>query len=253
MKIHPVAVNTFKEAIRDKILYVILVFSILTIGSVWLINPLSLGEFEKITKDLGLASISFFGLLISVFVGTRLVYEEIAKKTLYTILPKPVERWEFIIGKYFGLVLVLLLTIAVMTIFFFLITFFNIGEMDFNLLSAIFLTFIELGVITAIAVFFSSFTSPILSAIFTIGIFIAGHLSRDLNALAKMTESTATVVVCKILYYILPNLSNFNVRGEVVHHVPITLEYVLLSVLYGLLYCSIVLIVSIQIFKRKNF
>jgi len=253
LKIHPVAVNTFKEAVRDKILYVILVFSILTIGSVWLINPLSLGEFEKITKDLGLASISFFGLLISVFVGTRLVYEEIAKKTLYTILPKPVERWEFIIGKYFGLVLVLLLTVAVMTIFFFLITFFNIGEMDFNLLSAIFLTFIELGVITAIAVFFSSFTSPILSAIFTVGIFIAGHLSRDLNALAKMTESTATGVVCKILYYILPNLSNFNVRGEVVHHVPITLEYVLLSVLYGLLYCSIVLIVSIQIFKRKNF
>lgn len=253
MKIHPVAVNTFKEAVRDKILYVILIFSILTIGSVWLINPLSLGEFEKITKDLGLASISFFGLLISIFVGTRLVYEEIAKKTLYTILPKPVERWEFILGKYFGLMLVLLLTVTVMTIFFFLITFFNIGEMDFNLLSAIFLTFIELGVITAIAVFFSTFISPILSAIFTVGIFIAGHLSRDLNALAKMTESSATNVVCKILYYILPNLSNFNVRGEVVHRVPITVEYLLLSVLYGVVYCSIVLIFSIQIFKRKNF
>jgi ABC-type transport system involved in multi-copper enzyme maturation permease subunit len=238
---------------RDRVLYVLLLFGVLSMASGIIIGPLSLGEAPKISKDIGLAAISIFGVLIAVLIGTKLVYEEIEKKTVYLIVPKPLERWQFLLGKYLGLMGLLAVMVLILAAVFELYVFASEGAFHLHLLKAVMLTYFELAVVTAIAMLFSTFATPVGSGVFTFAMFFVGHVTRDLRALGELSKSGAVKTFTSFAYYILPNLSNFNIRGEVVHGVPVPWSQIAYAVTYGLIYTMIVLALSMVIFQRRDF
>jgi Cu-processing system permease protein len=219
----------------------------------------------KIIKDLGLAAISLFGLFIAVFIGVSLVWKEIERRSIYCVLAKPVRRSEFIAGKYAGLVLTLAVNVAVMTMAFYLV----LGYMawtespefrrawsapatDPRLLVAIGLIFVELMVVTAVALFFSTFSTPMLSAALTIAIVVIGHLSEELARLSEPGSSEMVRLLTIGLYHLLPDLSAFDVKSPVVHGLPIPAGFVLVSVAYGALYISGLLAAAMLVFSRRD-
>jgi ABC-type transport system involved in multi-copper enzyme maturation permease subunit len=261
-----IALNVFKESVRDKVLYNLVFFAVLLIGASVLLSQLTAGQELKIIKDLGLAATAIFGLFIAVFIGIGLVSKEVERRSIYSLLAKPLRRHELITGKYAGLVLTLLVNLSVMAVALYLV----LGYMswteseDFKrgweapatdpaILKALFLIFVELMVVTAIALFFSTFSSPILSASLTFGLYIAGHFSTELGNFATIVKSDAVGILARGLYYVLPNLAAFDVKAEVVHGQPIAATYVLLTTAYGAAYIGILLLGAIVIFSRRDF
>lgn len=252
-RLYGIALNTFREAVRDKVLVTLLVFALLVMGSAKVIQPLAMGEEAKVVKDLGLSAVALFGVLISVLVGGRLVYKEVDKRTIYIVLAKPVRRWEFILGKYLGLMAVLVASMAVMTVGFYVMLLATGVKPSAYLLLAVLMTAVELAVLTGVAIFFSTFVTPIASAVFTFAVYFVGHLTRDLRLLAAMSPSPLVKVVSQVLYYVLPNLANFNIRGEVVHDVLLSPAVLGTSVAYGLVYAAVMLLIAVLVFNRKDF
>jgi ABC-type transport system involved in multi-copper enzyme maturation permease subunit len=259
VKVWAVAWNTFREAIRDKILYNLVFFSLLIMGVSTYLGDIALGKSTKVIQDVGLASMSVFGLLIAIFVGIGLVYKEIQRRTIYTLLAKPISRGQFLVGKYFGLLMTITLNVLVMSaVLFALLLLYsdsNIVDTGVNweVGKAIFLILIELMLITAVAVFFSTFSTPTLSAMFTLGVYLIGRFSSDLVALSEHSENVVLKYVTLILHYLLPNLEKFNVKGLVVHWVPISNEYMVRSTVYGMTYILFLMAVAVLIFKRRDF
>jgi ABC-type transport system involved in multi-copper enzyme maturation permease subunit len=252
-RITVIALNTFKENLRDKILFNLVIFGLLLIGSSILLSTLTLGEQAKIIKDIGLASISLFGTLIAIFVGIGLVSKEIERRTIYTIIAKPLPRYMFLLGKYFGLALTLFVNIAIMVVGFFLILLLGHMVPDSGLMEAILLIFVELLVLTAVAVMFSTFTTPTLSATFTLAIYVIGHLTDGLKALAGKLPQGLTKSLLDLLYYTLPNLSNFNIKGQAVHGIPVEPSYLFGAVGYGVTYGAGILVLACVIFQHRDF
>ena len=252
MKIIALTINTFREAIRDKVLYSLIFFAVLMIGLSVILDNLTIGEPTKIIKDFGLASIEIFGVLIAIFVGIGLVYKEMERKTIYNILSKPIHRYQFIIGKYLGLTLTLLVEVLTMSIALFCILYFYEGKIAVALLPAIGMIFITLMIITAFALLFSSFSTPILSGLFTLSFFLIGHLTPDLLELGKKADSQSLHYLTKALYYIIPNLEYFNLKGQVVHQVALEKGYLFFALLYGLLYIAIILLISMVVFQNRD-
>lgn len=252
-RVSGVALNTFRESVRDKVLVTLVAFAVLVMGSARVIQPLALGEEAKVIKDLGLSAITLFCVLISILMGGRIVYKEIEKRTIYIMLAKPVRRWEFILGKYLGLMAVLVVSLVVMTAAFYVILLIlGIGA-PLYLLLAVLMTFCELAILTAVAVLFSTFSTPITGAVFTFAVYFVGNLTRDLKLLAAMSPSVVVKVVSQFLYYVLPNFSNFNIRAEVVYGAALDPDALLLSGLYALVYTATLLLISAAIFNRKEF
>jgi len=251
-RVWAIASNTFREAIRDRILYLLLVFALFFIAFAQILSLLTVGSEEKIIKDLGLASISLFGVLTAIFIGVSLVSKEIERRTIYTIVSKPIHRYQFILGKYCGLVLTLLVNTAVMTFWFYLILGLK-GFADPRLLLAVWLTFLELLLVTALALLFSSFSTPLLSTLFTLSLYLVGHLTWSLSLLRERVTSPAGRWVCSALYFLLPNLEIFNVKGEVVHGSALPPHLLFWAFLYLLGYGGVVLTVASVIFQRKDF
>jgi Cu-processing system permease protein len=252
-RIRAVALNTFRESVRDRVLLTLIIFAVLVMGASRVIQPLALGEESKVIKDMGLAAIALFCVLIAILVGGRLVYKEVEKRTIYIILSKPVRRWEFILGKYFGLLGVLVISLVVMTACFYLVLLVLRAGTPLSLLLAVLMTFFELTVLTAAAVLFSTFATPITGSVFAFGIYFVGHMARDLKMLAAMSPSPVVKVVSLALYYILPNLSNFNIRGDVVHGAMLDPMALVLSAVYAVVYSSVLLLLSAAVFSRKEF
>jgi ABC-type transport system involved in multi-copper enzyme maturation permease subunit len=261
-----VAINVFRESVRDKVLYGLVVFAVLLISMSYLIGELTAGQDLKIIKDLGLASIAVFGLLISVFIGIGLVWKEVEKRSIYTLLSKPMRRGEFIVGKYCGLVLTLFVNVAVMTAAFYAV----VGYMgwaatpvvragwpapaaDPAMLGAIVLIMIELMLVTAIALFFSTFSSPFLSAMLTVGLWVIGHFGDDLRNIGSVVGSPVAASVARGLYYVLPDFSVFDVKAQIVHGQHVPLAYIGLTALYGLAYLALVLAGAVAVFSRRDF
>ncbi|RMF97186.1 MAG: hypothetical protein D6734_02655 [Candidatus Schekmanbacteria bacterium] len=252
MKILVIAFNTFKEIIRDRVLYNIIIFSLLIIFSAVLLGRLSIGEHSKIVEDIGLSAIEIFALLISIFIGITLVYKEIDKKTIYTILAKPVKRYQFILGKFIGLVAIILVNIVVMSTVLMVISWSISGIFKFQLLQAVFLIFFEMIIITAVAILFSSFTTPFLSTLFTLAIFIIGTATTDIKNLSKKA-SLPLRILAETLYYILPNLDNFDVKMQAVYGQNINSSFLIWSVCYALLYSVLIVSLAIVIFEKRDF
>jgi len=252
MKVLSIALNTFRENLRDKLLYNLLVFALLMIGSSLLLMRLTLGEFHRLLLNVGLGSINIFGVLIAIFVGIGLVNKEIEKKTIYTIVSKPVARYQFLIGKYLGLTLTLFVNTLIMAGGLLLVLFAQGVPIESMLFKALGLIFMEFMVITAVALLCSTFTSATLSAIFTLATYVIGHLTADLKTFGeKMDEGMRAVVTG--LYYVLPNLERFNLKGNVIHHIGVSGTDLLLIVVYGLTYVAFLLMSASIIFQRRDF
>ena len=260
------AVNVFKESVRDKILYNLVVFAVLLISVSYLIGELTAGQDVKIIKDLGLASISIFGLLIAIFIGIGLVWKEVEKRSIYALLPKPMRRQEFLLGKYFGLALTLVINIAVMTAAFYAMLAYLQAETPENvraswaspatdpaMLKAIALIMIELLLVTAIALFFSTFSSPFLSAMLTLAVWVIGHFNQDLRDFGATISSPVAASLARGLYYVVPNFAAFDVKLQAVHAQPIPFSYLALTSLYGITYVAFVLVGGLIIFSKRDF
>jgi len=252
MKTWAICLNTFRETVRDKVFILLVVFALIMIVASRIFGFLSVGQEIKIVKDLGLGSISVFSLLVAIFVGTTLVHKEIDKRTVYTIISKPIHRYQFIIGKYAGLNLTILVNMVVMSVFFYLSVRLMRGTWSLDLGLAILLIYVEVMMVTGLALLFSTFASPTLSAVFTFLSYVAGHLSNDLKFFGEQSENILVNITSVGLYYVLPNLSKFNVKNEVVHGFAIPAGFYIYSIVYGLLYCAMLVIVSSFIFERKN-
>ncbi|MBN1503435.1 MAG: ABC transporter permease subunit [Candidatus Eisenbacteria bacterium] len=253
MKVLAIARNTFREALRDKALYVIVVFSLVLLVSTRILSPLALGEGVKITKDVGLSALSFFGILAIIVMGAGLVHKEIDRKTILVILSKPVARHEFILGKFLGMADALAALVVVMLVTLEVVLLLSGRGPDLPVLKAGFLTFVELLVMTSIAVLFSSFSSTGMSAVFTFAFYVVGHFSSDMLVFAARLQSSFARQVCQFLYYVMPDLELFNARAIVVHGGDIPDERMLAATAYGLLYTMGVLVLSAVIFSRKDF
>jgi ABC-type transport system involved in multi-copper enzyme maturation permease subunit len=245
--------NTFKEAVRDRILYAILVFAIAMIASSAILARLGAGSGEKIIRDLGLGFISVFGILIAIFIGIGLVHKEIDRRTIYTIVSKPIHRSQFILGKYLGLFFTLFVNVTIMTATLIGIIYLGEGLWDFRLAAASAMILMELMVITGIAVFFSAFSTPALSAIFTLSFFAIGRLLNDLRLFGEQYAGPLAREVIRGMYYLLPNLGRFNISAEVVHGLPLADVVSGITILYGLLYVVTLLAATVLVFQRRDF
>jgi len=252
-RILSIAVNTFWETIRNKILYAILAFALLVIGLSWFLADLSVGDLARIIADTGLACIHIFGVIMAIFLGISLVSHEVERKTVYLILSRPVARWEFVVGKAAGLCGTLFLTTLVMASTLFLVHAGYGQAPETGILVASAGIYLELILLICLASLFSSFTTPVLSAIFTLLMFLIGHISKDLLVFGGRAASGALRAVSAILFYLLPNLENFNWKNEVVYGGARSASVIPLAAGYLLAYCTAVLLLACLIFSRKDF
>lgn len=261
-----VAGAAFRESVRDRVPYTMVVFAVLMIAASFLISQLTAGQDLKIIKDLGLAALSVFGLLIAVFIGIGLVSKEVERKSVYGLLTKPVTRTQFILGKYLGLVTTLAVNLSVMTVAYYAVLAYMDATatssmragwaapaLDPRQLIAIVLIMGELALVTAVALFFSTFSSPLLSALLTLGLWVAGHFNADLRQFEQVVDQPVVAGIARGLYYVLPNLAPFNVRAEVVYGVPVGASHVGLTLLYAAIYVAALLAAAIAIFRRRDF
>jgi ABC-type transport system involved in multi-copper enzyme maturation permease subunit len=248
-----IAEMAFTETIRDKILYSILVFALAMIGSSTILVTLSVGGEGRIVKDLGLACITLCGLFIAVFIGINLVSREIERRTIFSLLSKPVRRAEFLAGKFLGLSLTLAVNIGVMATGLMVLAWVLEDHWTPRILLAIGFTFLELLILTAIAILFSTFSTPTLSAIYTLLIFVIGRLSADLMQFASQFGSPSLKAMVIVLYYLLPNLDRFNINSAVVNSLPLDSWALTLTAIYGALYVAGILSIAIAVFQRRDF
>ncbi|MBM3771689.1 MAG: ABC transporter permease [Acidimicrobiia bacterium] len=264
--IRVIAVNVFRESVRDKVLYNLVFFAILLMGASYLLGQLTAGQDVKIIKDLGLVATSVFGLFIAVFIGIGLVSKEVERRSIYSLLSKPIERYQLVVGKYLGLTLTLAVNLSIMAVALYGVLAYmawmagpaaaaawDAPVLDPALLKAIALTFVELAIVTAIALFFSTFSTPMLSAALTFGLFIAGRFSADLRNFNQVLESPVATTLATGLYWILPNLSPFDVRAQVVHGQPVATGYLVLTTVYGVIYISALIAAATAVFARRDF
>lgn len=248
-----IAFNTFREAIRDRILYSLLVFALAMIGASVVLGMLSVGGEERIIKDLGLAAIGLVGALIAVFLGVGLVHKEIDRRTLYTIITKPIHRAHFILGKFFGLALTLATNVAIMGAGLILLASSIEARLTWELLLPVALVFVKLMVVTAIAVLFSTFSTPTLSAIFTLALVVVGSLAEDLKLFAAAFGGPLFQAAVAALYLVLPNLASLDVAAAVVHGRPVPVAVISLAAAYGLAYVAALLAGAVWIFQYRDF
>lgn len=253
-RVRSIAFNTFREAVRDRVLYNLIVFAMLLIASSLVLGQISIGIEKIVLVNLGLTAISIFGVVIAIFIGIGLVSKEIDKKTLYTVLARPVRRWEFIAGKFAGLIGTLTVNAGFMAVGFFaalLIEQHRFEHSDLYLLAALYLILLEFVIVTAVALLFSSFSTPLFSTIFSFALFAVGTFGNDLHGFASTTQGI-TKWGMTAAAYIVPNLSTFNVISLVAHSQPVVGRLIALDTLYALCYSALVVAGAVMIFERRN-
>ena len=255
-RILAIARNAFREAVRDRVLYNLVLFVLLLTGASIFIGELSGGQERKVIVDLGLSAMLLFGVFIAIFVGVGLVYKEIERRTIYAVFSKPVGRGEFLVGKYLGLCLTLLVNVLVMGVGVTLALLYVSRGWDPlipTIWPAVLLIYIELMLLTAISLLFSSFSSPALSALLTFMVFVIGHFSADLKSLAASLGSTGARWLFTGLYYALPNLANYSFITPAAHGRAPSPGFVFATVLYAFVYIAVILAAATLVFSRRNF
>ncbi len=253
-RIWAIAANVFREVIRDRILYVIGFFAIILALALRLLPEISVGADGKIFLDLGLAAMSLLGAIVAIFVGTGLINKEIEKKTVLILIPKPISRTEFIVGKHLGLSSVLAVMLGIMTAIYLLMLAW--AKIPFSLSSILIsqaFLFLELALLTAVAILFGVFTSSILATLFSFGIYFMGHISRDLLKLGEITKNESIEQLTRSLYLVLPNLERFNLKNDAVYGLLPSTSELFSNLLYGILYIILLLTCANLIFARRQF
>jgi Cu-processing system permease protein len=248
-----IAQNTFRETVRDKILYSLLVFTVFLFGLALLFGDLTVWEQDKLVTDMGLAAINLVGVIIAIFVGIGLVSKEIDRRTIYTVMARPISRTQFIVGKFCGLTLTLLVNVGIMTVILLVLLWLTHVPVRVSLVQAIQLICVELLIITAIAIFFSTFSSTTLSAIMTLGLYVIGHVTTDLRGIAQKGHSEMVKSMMTGIYYAFPNLELLNVKGQAARGVAIPLAYQLGVSGYGFIYACLLIVAACLVFERRDF
>jgi len=260
MILFEIARNTFKEAIRNRILYGFLFFGIALLAGALAFGALSVQEEERLTLDLGLAGISLLGMFMAVFVGGNLLYKEIERKTVFSVLPRPIRRYHWLVGKYLGIVATLAIMILLMATGLWIMGRIKGGIWHESVSYAMILIFFEMCVVVGISVFFSSFSTPFVAALLTLGVFAVGRLVPEIRQLAATSESPAMQFFCKLLARIVPNLRYLYISGSEydgthvsVHANFVDGAYVAWGGVYAIAYVTILLFVASLIFSRREF
>jgi ABC-type transport system involved in multi-copper enzyme maturation permease subunit len=241
--------------VRDRVLYNLVFFALLMIAAAILVGQISIGIEQSVIVSLGLSAISLIGLLISVFIGVGLVSKEMDKRTLYALLAKPVRRWEFLVGKFGGLLLTLAVNTAAMALGLFLAMLYvkhSLERSDSSVLVAVYFIWLKLALVVALSLLFSCFTTPLLAILFTTGLYIVGLYVQELRDLPAQVLSPAMTAFTKWLSYLLPNFENFNVMAMAAHGRSIPGSLILQNTLYTVVYCFIVLTAAAAVFSRRN-
>lgn len=251
-RIKAVAENTFRESIRDKVLYVLLFFAVATILGSKVLGWISIGQDIKIIKDICLAAMSIFGTLIAIFVGANLVYKEIDKKTLYTLLAQPMKRYEFMLGKYMGLLAVIVVSLVFMTAESTLYLWLMGGALNAVWFQSILLIFVKLVLLTAFSILLSTLVSPILGAIIVVSFYVTGHATEVFRDLPPQLDGTISKQALELLYYVIPNLNLFNLQSEAANNVPVAGGYLLYALVYGLAWTALFLVLACMAFEGRD-
>ena len=249
-----IAANTFREAVRDRVLYNLIAFALLLSGAAILIGQISIDIERLVVVNLGLTAVSLFGIVIAIFIGIGLVSKEIEKRTLYTVLSRPVRRWEFIIGKFFGLAGTLVVNTFFMAIGVFAALLYvahKFSASDAFILVALYFIILEFLIICSLALLFSSFSSPLLSAVFAFSLFVIGSFADDLRGFAALTHGL-TRWIATAAAYVVPNFSTLNVISAVAHQQSIGAQLILQNTLYAVFYTAVALSGAVLIFERRN-
>jgi ABC-type transport system involved in multi-copper enzyme maturation permease subunit len=249
-----IAANTFREAVRDRVLYNLVAFALLMSGAAVLVGQISIDIERKVVKDLGLTAVSWVGVVIALFIGIGLVSKEIERKTLYTVLSRPVRRWEFIVGKFFGLAGTLVLNTFFMAIGVFgalLYVSHRFQRADGWLLVALYFIILQFLIVTSLALLFSSFSSPLLSAVFAFSLFVIGSFAEDLRGFAGMTQGFTRWLATGAAY-LVPNFSALNVISSVAHEQAIPGQLILYNTAYALVYATMALCGAVLVFEHRN-
>jgi len=250
-----VALNTFREAVRDRVLYNLLFFALVMMAASIIAGQISIGIEQTVIVTLGLSAISLIGLLISVFIGVGLVSKEMDKRTLYALLAKPVRRWEFLLGKFGGLVLTLAVNTAAMGLGLFLALMYakqTLERGDSTVFVAVYFIWLKLALVVALALLFSCFTTPLLAILFTAGVYIVGLYVQELRNMPMQVMSPGMTAFTKWLSYLLPNFENFNIMAMAAHSRQVPGKLIVQNTLYTAIYCAIVLTGAILVFSRRN-
>ncbi|MFE1746236.1 ABC transporter permease [Coleofasciculus sp. H7-2] len=253
-RVWAIAVNGFREVIRDRVLYIIGLFALLMVAAWRLLPEVAATTEDKILKDVGLAAMDVLGTIVAVFVGTGLINKEIEKRTVLVLIPKPLSRAEFIIGKHLGLSAVLGVLVAAMTAVYLAIL--SLSQISYPLgsilISALYL-FFKLSLLTAVALLFGVFTSSLLATLFTFAVYLMGHSSRDLVELGKLSRNVDIERIANALYVVLPDLSRLDLKNQAVYGLLPSSSALLTDALYGLVYTVLLLAIAILIFSRREF
>jgi len=253
-RIRAIAFNTFREAVRDRVLYNLVVFALLIVGSSLIFGQISIGVERLVLVNLGMTAISLFGIVIAIFIGIGLVSKEIEKKTLYTVLARPVHRWEFIVGKFGGLVGTLTVNAGFMAIGFFAALLYlthRFEPADGYLLVALYFIVLEFVLITALALLFSTFSTPLMSAVFAFSLFVIGTFAEDLRGFASMSTGV-TKIAMETVSRLVPNFAAFNVISQVAHSQAVPGRLIFYNTIYAIVYAAVCLAASVLIFERRD-
>lgn len=243
--------HTVRELTRNKLLYILLVFAVLLIlGSLFLAR-LTIGQWARIINDVGLATTQLSGALVAIFVGVSLVAGEVDRKTIYVTLAKPVSRAQFVLGRYLGLCANLLLLVVIMGAALAAVLGVSDNPMTFTSMAALALIFVELCVLAALALVFSTSTTPTLGVIFSISLFVIGHTTSGLLALAERVEGVASWVLVGVAR-VLPNLELFNLKSQAANGLPVETSYLFTAAGYGLVYAGLGVALAAFLFSRRD-
>jgi Cu-processing system permease protein len=248
-----IAVNTFRETIRDRVLGIIVVFALIMIaGGLWL-GSISLGEQGRMMKDFGLVAVTVFGLIVAVFVAAGMVHKEVEKRTVYVLFSKPVSRAAFISGKFVGLCATMAVVMAGMAAFLFALVWVVDGEPSSMVLLAVLMIYIQLLAIIAVTIFFSTLGSAILASVLGICVFVAGQLSQNVLELTRLGRNAVTEALSWVVFVIIPNFSAVDVKAGVVGEETLAWGEIGLWVLYLAAYVVVALGLATLVFRRKEF
>lgn len=255
--IYFIALNTYRELVRSKILYSVLFFAVILVLLSAFFGSVTIGDRVKVIKDFGLMSVSFFAVVMAVVAGSSLLHKELYKRTIFNILARPVERWQFLVGKFLGVFATIVLMIAAMGLGLSLFIFIFEGKIDWLLPLAYFYICLELMIISAAALFFSSVVvTSMLGGLFTFAIFIAGRSCEYVLQFADSAEATSKATgsfLAKAVYAILPHLNNLSIADKVVYGEAVSQGHIAWSVLYAFGYSGVLLVLASIVFKRREF
>lgn len=264
--VRAVALAVFKESVRDRVPYSLVLFSVVLMAASFLMSRLTASQDLKVIKDLGLATMNVMGLLIALFIGTGLVAKEVERRSIYAVLSKPLTRTSFLLGKFFGLVITLAVNLGMMTVAFYVMLLYHdlttidwvqqgwrAPALDLRLLLPIALTLVQLTLITAVALLFSTFSSPLLATLFTLGVWVAGHFSVDLRDFGSAVDAPVAAALARSLYYLLPNFSALDVKNQVVHGLAVAWPPLAAALAATAVYVGLVLTAASAVFARRDF